>query len=270
MNTSKSLDFWRAGLYCFLVVLLAPVTILLLWSFARSWPYPDLLPVSYGLRAIRHFLSTESGVVTIVHESVGLSLVVMGITLAISLPAGKAIGCYDFPGKRGIYLFLLSPLIVPPITVAMGIHVTFLKMGLANSFWGVILIHLILGIPYAVRIIGNAYELTGDRMEVQARLLGASSFQTYRYVTIPLLTPALLSAGSMVFIVSFSQYFLTFLIGGGRVITYAMVMFPYIESGDRMMASVYSLGFVLITLLVLWVVEGLLKRIYKQTGSSTS
>jgi putative spermidine/putrescine transport system permease protein len=267
MKIPMTMNAWRLGLYTFLLLLLAPVTVLLLWSFARSWPYPELLPLSYGLRAIRHFLSTETGVVTILHESIGLSLVVMCITLAISLPAGKAIGCYDFPGKRGIYLFLLSPLIVPPITVAMGIHVTFLRLGLANSYWGVVLIHLILGIPYAVRIIGNAYELTGDRMEVQARLLGASTFQTYRHVTIPLLTPALLSAGSMVFIVSFSQYFLTFLIGGGRVITYAMVMFPYIESGDRMMASVYSLGFILITLMVLAVVEGLLKRVYQHTGS---
>ena len=158
---------------------------------------------------------------------------------------------------------VLAPIIVPTVSVAMGIHVVFMKLGLANTFMGVVLVHLIPCIPYSIRILTNVFEIIGDSMEMQARVLGASPLQTFVRITLPLIAPGLLSAASLVFIVSFSQYFLTFLIGGGRIVTLSMLMFPYIQSGDRMMASAYSVIFILTTLVVLLVIEKVVKSYYK-------
>jgi len=94
--------------------------------------------------------------------------------------------------------------------------------------------------------------------------LGASPIQNFIYVTLPIISPGILSAASLVFTVSFSQYFLTFLIGGGRIITYPMVMFPFIQSGDRMLASVYSIVFILASLICLRSMDRLLKKYYKR------
>jgi putative spermidine/putrescine transport system permease protein len=254
---------WKLALIVLVALLVLPLVIIILWSFTQQWPFPNLIPEVMGLRGYKYLFSPQAKTLSTLASSVFLSSCVMLITLMISLPAAKAFGCYQFKGKKILYYFVLMPLIVPPLTVAMGIHVAFIRMGLANSFLGVILVHLISGLPYAVRILTGVYELMGEQMEMQAKVLGATKLQTLRHVTLPLLAPALVSSGSLVFIISFSQYFITFLIGGGRVVTFAMIMFPYIQSGDRMMASVYSLSFISVTLVVLLIVERLVKKLYK-------
>ncbi len=258
----KNNKLYKIILYGLIFVLIFPVFILVIWSFVKIWPWPNLLPREFGLRGYKYFLNPANKSIKILGFSIGLSLGVTIITLLISIPAAKALGVYEFKGKNFFKILVLSPIIVPPVVVAMGLHVSFMRMGLANTITGVLLVHLIPCLPYGVRILTNVFEIIGESMEMQARVLGANIFQTFLYVTLPLLTPGLLSAGSLVFIVSFSQYFLTFLIGGGRIITFSMVMFPFIQSGDRMMASVYSIVFIIGTMVILFLVEKLVKSYY--------
>ncbi len=247
----------------FLGFLLLPLIVIFLWSFAKNWPWPKLLPDNFGLRGWAYFLNPSSRSIPILLFSVFLSLVVTVITLGITIPAAKALALYKFKGKRLIEILIFAPVIVPTVTVAMGIHLQFIKLGLANTFMGVVLIHLIPCIPYSIRILKSVFEIIGEEMEQQAKVLGANSLQIFYYITFPMILPGMISAGSMVFIVSFSQYFLTFLIGGGRIITFSMLMFPYIQSGDRMMGSVYSIVFILTTLMFLIIVEKITNKFYK-------
>ena len=246
-------------LYCIIFLLAFPIVLLLLWSFTKTWPWPYLYPKELSLRGWRYILDPHTQTLKILGFSVFLSLAVTFVTLIISLPAAKALGQYEFRGKNAIQMFILSPIIVPPLAVAMGIHVKFIRMGLADTFWGVLLVHLIPCIPYSVRILTNVYEALGDKMEIQAKILGATSVQTQLYVMLPLLAPGLVSAGSLVFIISFSQYFLTFLMGGGKIITYSMLLFPFVESGDRAIASALSLIFIITTLGFFLLIESTLK-----------
>lgn len=78
-------------------------------------------------------------------------------------------------------------------------------------------------------------------------------------VTFPMLMPVMLASMSMSYIVSFSQYFITLLIGGGSVKTFAIVMVPYLQGGDRNIASIYSMIFLGITLIVFAIFEGISK-----------
>lgn len=256
---------WQAVLALFLLVLAAPLLLLVLWAFARNWPWPLLFPSDFGLRGFNYLKSPGAGTARLLLTSGGLSAVVMVLTLAVSVPAAKALGTRTFRGKRLIHTLVLTPLLVSPLSVAMGIHGSFIRLGLADTFTGVVLIHLVFGIPYAIRILTHAFELLGDRMEVQAHLLGASRIQTLQYVTLPLLAPGLVSAGTLVFIVSFSQYFLTFFIGGGRIVTLPMVLLPFVQSGDRMMASIYSLCFIGVCLAAMTAMEALMRRLYGNT-----
>ncbi|HCQ89184.1 MAG TPA: ABC transporter permease, partial [Clostridium sp.] len=64
---------------------------------------------------------------------------------------------------------------------------------------------------------------------------------------------------------AFSQYFTTFLIGGGLIKTLPMVLIPYIQSGDRTLASVYSILFIASSLLVLIVLEKIVSIHYKKS-----
>ncbi|SHI53303.1 putative spermidine/putrescine transport system permease protein [Geosporobacter subterraneus DSM 17957] len=246
-------------LYSIVFLLTLPIFILLIWSFTKTWPWPDLIPKDVGLRGWRYIIDPHTKILKILCFSFFLSLAVTFVTLLVSLPAAKAIGQHNFKGKKAIQIFILSPIIVPPLAVAMGIHVKFIQMGLADTFWGILLVHLIPCIPYAVRILTNVYEALGTRMEQQARILGANRLQTQFHVMLPLLAPGLVSAGSLVFIISFSQYFLTYLVGGGKIITLSMVLFPFIESGDRAIASALSLIFIAITLIFFLLINKILR-----------
>lgn len=247
----------------FIILFMSPIIVLFIWSFASSWEYPKLFPTKASIRGFEYIFNGQNFSMLI--NSIGISIVVVIITLAICIPAAKAITLYEFKGKKFFELLILSPIIVPLICVAMGVHVLFIKIGLANTLLGVIIINILPCIPYAVRIIADVYVMIGDKFEVQAKMLGASRFDVMKFISIPLLLPGVIGASSMSFIVSFSQYFLTMLIGGGNIITYPMVMFPYIQSGDRTIASIYSIVFIIVSIIVLILVENTIKGYYKSS-----
>lgn len=252
--------------YLFFSILLFPMLLMIVWSFTSAWPWPRLLPQGLTFRAYSYMFDPTTQVLRILFDSVILSSVVTILTLSISIPAARALAFYQFRGKSVVKVLLLLPLIVPTLTVAMGIHLRFLQLGLANTFLGVVLVHVIPGIPYGVKILLSIFELNGNRIEAQARTLGASSFQVLRYVTLPLITPGLITAGSIIYIVSFSQYFITFLIGGGRVVTFAMFLFPFVRAGDRTMASALSIGFILSIAVVLFITEKIVGNFYEKSS----
>ena len=262
MNHSTKL-IYKIIVGIFLIFLLMPLIVIIVWSITKNWPWPEIIPNNFGLRGWNHFLNSSSNSISTLFFSLFLSSVVTVCTLIITIPAANGLALYRFKGKRLIELLIFAPVIVPAVAVAMGIHIQFIRIGLANTFWGVVLIQLIPCIPYSIRILKSVFEMIGGEMELQAKVLGANSFQVVYHIILPMILPGIISAGGMVFIVSLSQYFLTLLIGGGRIITFSMLMFPYVQSGDRMMGSVYSVVFIFTTLIFLVLIEGLTGKFYR-------
>lgn len=248
----------------FIISFIFPLIILCIWSITGVWTYPNILPQSYSLRGFEYILNLEN--VKVLINSIVISIIVVFITVIISIPASKALSLYNFKGKRFFELLVLSPIIIPTISIAMGIHIFFIKLQISNSYIGVIIINILPCIPYAVRIIGDVYKLVGDKFEIQAKMLGASNIDIFKFVTLPLLLPGILGASSICFIIVFSQYFLTMLIGGGNIVTYPMIMFPYIQSGDRTLGSLYSMVFLIVSIMILILIEKRVKRYYKNSS----
>lgn len=256
---------WREFLLVLLLVMLVfPLAVLVVWAFARSWPWPGLWPSSFSLAGWRTFFSPTGGGLAALGESVLLALAVTGLSLAISVPAARAMALYDFPGKGLVDFLILAPVIVPPISVALGIHMNFIRLGLADTFVGVVLVHLIPCLPYGIRILTNVFRALGWNMEIQARVLGAGPWQTFVHVTLPLIAPGLASAGSLLFVISMSQYLLTFLIGGGHVRTLTLMLFPFVRNGERNPAAVFSLVFIATSLFFCIMMEKVVSRYYRQ------
>ncbi|MCG0276463.1 MAG: ABC transporter permease subunit [Thermosediminibacteraceae bacterium] len=251
-------------LYVAIGGILFPIVVLMLWAFAREWPWPHLFPTGFSVRGWIHLFNPTTGALPVLLYSVMLSSLVAFITVTLSLPAARALAFYDFRGKRALEIFILSPMVIPTTAVAMGIHVNFIRIGLADTFWGVVICHLLPCIPYGIKILTGVFEALGDRIEQQARVLGAGRLKTYLYVTLPLISPGLITASIMAFVVSFSQYFLTFLIGGGRVMTFSMLLFPFIQGGDRHLSAVFSLAFIGTVLLWVFALEVLFRRWVKK------
>ena len=158
---------------------------------------------------------------------------------------------YEFRGKDLISVILTLPVIVPPLCVAMGLHLWFIKIGLASTFSGVVLVHLTFCLPYSVFVLWGVFSNYNPDYEEQARSLGASSWNVIFRVMLPLTFPGIMVAGLFSFLLSWSQYLSTLIIGGGRVTTLPILLFALMGSGDRSVAAAVSIVFVVPAFLAL-------------------
>jgi putative spermidine/putrescine transport system permease protein len=239
-----------------LVGILVPLLPLIIWSFAHRWFFPDLLPAEWSWRAWRYVFSSGSRVGTALFYSSVTALAVTFMSLLIGIPAGRALALYDFRGKTAVTFLILAPAIMPVIAVAMGIHVAFIRLGLADSLPGLILSHLIPVTPYVVLIMASVFANYNPDYERQARTLGARPYQVLRYVMLPAIKPGLIVAGMFAFIISWGQYLLNLLIGGGRILTMPVLLFTFASSGDNAMTAALSIVFIAPALLLLLVTVG--------------
>jgi putative spermidine/putrescine transport system permease protein len=234
-----------------IVWLVLPLVPLAIWSFARGWRFPDLLPQDWTLKAWGYALSDTSGVVDSLGLTVGISLGATLLSILVGVPAGRALGMYQFRGKQVVELMILAPTIVPGIAVALGIHSVFISLGLTNTVTGVMLVHLVPTLPYMVLVMAGIFANYDPAFEQQARSLGAGPMQTFWYVTLPAILPGIIVGGMFAFLVSWSQYILTLLIGGGRVVTLPLLLFNFATSGRNDITGAIGMIYILPGILIL-------------------
>jgi putative spermidine/putrescine transport system permease protein len=237
-----------------------PLVLLALWSLARAWYWPALLPREWSARAWLYIFAPESDVLSSLLVSIGIALAVTALSIVIALPAARAIALHEFAGKRALLFALLLPVLAPPLASAMGMHALFIRYGLADTALGVILVHLIPAAPYTTLMLAGSFSRFDPDYEAQARTLGASMFSVWRYVTVPAIAPGLAVAAAFAFIISWSQYLTTVLVGGGRVITLPLALVAFQRSGDEAMTAALSLVFLAPTLVVFAVVARFLRE----------
>lgn len=236
--------------------LVLPLVPLAVWSFARGWRFPDLLPQDWTLEPWRRALAPGSGVLESLGLTTGIALATTLLAALVGVPAGRALGLHDFRGKAVVLLLLAAPVIVPAIAIAPGLHGVFLRLGLTGTVPGVVLAHLIPVIPYMVLIMASVFAGFDTVQEDQARSLGARPWEVWRHVTLPAILPGLLTGALFAFLVSWSQYLLTLAIGGGRVQTLPLTLYAYASAGRNDLAGAIAIIYVLPGLLILLVTAG--------------
>jgi putative spermidine/putrescine transport system permease protein len=242
----------RLLLLTIIAAVVLPLLPLVLWSVSRSWFFPDVLPGAWSGRAWSYVVDPTTRVLPALWNSVRVALAVTALAALIGVPAGRALGLYRFRGRRLAQLLILTPALMPIIAVAMGIHVAFIRLGLTERLVGVILVHLIPVLPYMILITGSIFANFNVDYEAQARTLGAGGWRLVWYVTLPLIAPGLLVGALFAFIISWSQYLLTLLIGGGQVITLPVLLFSFATSGDNAVTGALSLVLVVPSLIFVW------------------
>lgn len=239
-------------LFLILSAVSIPIIPLLLWSFSEQWFYPATLPQKFGLRAWDYIFSTTgTQILGGLGASFSVAFATSIISLILGLPAGRALGLYDFSYKKSISLILLLPIIVPPLATSMGLHLWFLQLGLTETFVGVVLVHLTFCLPYTIFVIWGVFSDFNPDFEAQARSLGASKMQTLLQVTFPMIIPGITVAALFSFLLSWSQYLCTLIIGGGKILTLPILLFSLMDAGDRPVAAAVSLVFIIPVVIVL-------------------
>ncbi len=147
-------------------------------------------------------------------RSVGLGLVVMAATMAISLAAGLAFR-RRFRGAAVLFYLVVASLIIPSILVSLGIGLLFRILDLEPAWWSSGLgAHLTWTLPFGLLIMFAVFNRFDKSYEEAARDQGATGWQTLRHVVVPIIAPSLIGVGLLGFTLSYDEFARTLLVVG--------------------------------------------------------
>jgi putative spermidine/putrescine transport system permease protein len=231
-------------------ILAAPLLLFFLYAFSIRWFFPQPFPVEWTSAVFTRTIS-DARVLSGLRDSLGIATIVSLLSLTLGFPAARVLGLRQFRGRQLAWLVLFLPTIVPPLAIGMGLNILFLQTGLAGTLTGVVLAHLIPTLPYVVFTLAGAYARYDENFEFQSLVLGASPLRTFLIVTLPLIAPSLVVAALFAFLISWSQYLLTLLIGSGRIITLPILLFSAASGGNPVTIAALSLVFLAPPVLVI-------------------
>ncbi len=146
------------------------------------------------------------------------------ITLAVAMPAAYVFARYEFPGKAIARALVTVPFVLPTVVVATAFLALVgpgspLGLRLEHTVWAILAAHVFYNFAVVVRTVGGLWAHLDPRLVEAARVLGASPWQAFRTVTLPLLRPALAAAAAIVFLFSFTSFGVVLILGGPRFAT---------------------------------------------------
>lgn len=231
--------------------LVLPFAAFALSAFSRQWFYPQVVPRTWSLEAWRRILCARSQVPEGLLNSSAIAGAVTLVSVIIGLPAARALGMSDFRGKGIVEFLIFTPTMVPPLAVGMGLTINALRLRLGGTIAGVTLAHLVPALPYVVLTLSGVFANYNADYEAQARTLGAGPWPVFWLITLPAIFPGIMVASLFAFLISWSQYLLTLLIGAGRIITLPFLLFSAIPGGDLANIAAQSLLFIGPAMLIL-------------------
>lgn len=160
-----------------------------------------------------------------------------GLTLLLGLPAAYLFARYEFPGRNLLKALATVPFVMPTVVVAAAFRTLLGSNGpfnqalmaitgqdtpllrLEQTLVIILLAHIFYNLGVVIRLVGGFWANMNPRMVEAAQVLGASPWQAFRTITLPLLRPALISASVLVFLFTFTSFGVILLLGGPRFST---------------------------------------------------
>lgn len=235
-----------------------PLVPTLLWAVADRWSYPGVLPQQFGIRGWSAAL--EPSTLQALGRSALLGACVALVATLAGAPAGRALGWRLARRRSLLTVVLLAPVALPPFAVAIGLTPVLLR-GRVPEALGVIVVLTVFALPYTCYVFAAAYAGLDPAVEDQARLLGATPRQALVRVTLPALRPAIAAALFLAFLVGWSDYIVTLVVGGGQLLTLPLLIASTASgSGNEPALAALSVVSVLPPVLALIVGRRLMSR----------
>nr|WP_235869272.1 thiamine ABC transporter permease [Veronia nyctiphanis] len=217
------------------LISLATLPILLVWSFALRWSFPDLWPLRFSLRFWQQEMSHLS-------ELIGNSLLLalIAATTAIML----SVACLEYRDRyhKSIpRLVIATPMLIPQLSVLFGIQISIYVLPGAWHVPATIWAHILFAFPYVYLALDGPWQSYDQRLTQTAISLGKNRWQAWWLVKFPLLIPAILLAWAVGASVSLAQYLPTQLLGAGRIMTLTTEAVSLASGEDRRVSALYGL-----------------------------
>ena len=194
----------------------------------------------------RWFLAifTDTVLLKSIFLSFWLALCAAVIAIVIALPCAFVIQRARLPGNDIIETWITGPRMIPQIVLALALLAYFETIGLAETFKGLVIAHLVITIPFAFRIILVCVSTLDIRLESSSAVLGATRLYTFYRIIAPQLKTGLIAAFIFTFILSFNNVTLALFLSGFGQRTFPVEMFQRMSVGG-MTPVIPAISFVL-------------------------
>lgn len=240
--------FNRVILFITFTFLILPILSMIIWAFFSNWKATDILPSFFTLAGFKYFFTSGDWYIGI--KSVLFSVEVALIATILSTMVSRLLISINIKSKVTLESIFYLPMLLPVISVCLGSHKLFLKCGMSSTC-ALLILHIYFSLPYAFKMVYSYYTVWGIEEEYTARGLGASTWQAFKYINIPIYIQGYMASFFMAFIISYSQYFINFFIGNNNHVNFSMIMTPYITSSNRNISAVYTLMYIFYSVLVM-------------------
>lgn len=244
-------DFLRRALFYFLVLAIAFYALFpFFWAFSTSLKTENelfgratYLPQNWTLKNYEYVLRDGAFLVALRN-----SAFVAGTTAVLSLMVGSfaayALGRLRFRGRTFLLYLVLSMTMFPAISILSGLYTIVREFGVFGTPFALIMTYPVFTLPFTVWVLTSFFRGLPSEIEQAAIVDGATPFQTFRLILLPLLAPALVTTGLLAFVSSWNEYLfaLNFTITNpnAQTVTVAIAQFSGLDAMQEPVAEIMA------------------------------
>lgn len=219
--TGKVLLF--SFIFFLVFTILFPMLTILIYPFSDEKTYPRsggsmVIPprlgqngdLFYHFKKVWHIFEIPQHL----FNSIFIALVTTVVSILFAAPAAFGFVRFDFPGKKIIFICYYIFMMMPDLVYANSLYQLYYEWGLLNTYFGVILVHIMRAIPIVMLVLMGIFKAIPITLEEASYTLGYSRLQTLYKVTIPLALPGLAAGSIFAFFRSWDEFVLTNYLGG--------------------------------------------------------
>ncbi len=236
-----------------MVFLVFPVLVTALVSFNASF-FIEVPPRAFSLDWYRNIAAIHQ-IVPATLTSLLVATIAATLVTVLAIGAAIAIVRFPIPGKAALTAFLLSPVAVPVVAIGIALVQYLIMLGIAFTWYGLVLAHMVLVAAYPIRTLVASMTLYNPSLEEAAASLGASRWVVFLTVTLPQLKPGLVSGFLFAFLISFDNYPISVFLVRGGLTTMPIELFNYISQNFDPTPAAFSTVYILVVSAVVILVE---------------
>jgi spermidine/putrescine transport system permease protein len=211
-----------------LVFLYLPIVVMIAMAFNRSALYE--MPFTFDLVWFKALAQNER-LLQASWNSVWIACINTVIATVLGTLAAYAFARYDFRAKRLLQLLLFPPITIPWLIIGTSMLIFFFWTGIGRGLHAILLGHVALSLPYVIVVVSARFANFGPELEEAAASLGATPWQAFWRVTIPVLAPGITAAALFAFAVSFDQFVISYFLAPPGTSTLPVEIYTSIRKG---------------------------------------
>lgn len=214
---TKWFNLWkkyRIGIFIFVTVVTAIYIFPIIWTFITSlrptqdiYRYPPtIIPGAVTLQNYIYVLTQMKGFLRYFLNSVVVTFITAVIVIISSAMGGYAFGMRKFRGQNMLFAAVIAVLMIPYLMYLIPIFIMEDKIGLRNTWWGLVLPYAALNLPWGLLIMRGAFSTIPLDIRDAAVIDGCNEFQFWYRVMLPITRPALAATSVITFVFAWQEY----------------------------------------------------------------